>query len=89
MADESPSGGPPQQETVAARVRRYAALRSAQRALYPIRSLPGRFPAEEKLREIRRRLQELPFARQAGTPGADETAQTERATSLREIVTTA
>ena len=85
MADGSPSEGTPQLETVAARVRRYAALRSAQRALYPIRSLPGRHPAEDKLGEIRRRLQEIPFLPQTRAEDADGAAQINRVAALRKI----
>ena len=43
----------------AARVRRYTMLRAAQRALYPMRPMPGSLPAERALRDIRQRLRAI------------------------------
>jgi hypothetical protein len=43
----------------AARARRYTMLRAAQRALYPMRPMPGSLPAERALRDIRQRLRAI------------------------------
>jgi hypothetical protein len=67
------------------RVRRYAALRAAQRALYPIRSLPGRLHAEETLQRAREQLQAIGPDPQAAKAEVDETALAQRESALREV----
>ena len=46
-------------EGAAARVKRYTMLRSAQRALYPMRPIPNSLPADRALRQIRQRLRAI------------------------------
>ncbi|MEE8557496.1 MAG: hypothetical protein V3T14_06375, partial [Myxococcota bacterium] len=56
----------------AARLERYGVLRSAQRALYRIRGLPGRVPGSEDLGEVLQRLRALGAAR--SEPGGEPEA---------------
>jgi hypothetical protein len=72
--------------TVAGRVRRYAMLRAAQRALSPIRSLPGRLPGEDTLRQIRLRLGELAEDQREGADVSAEAAtETDRSAVLADL----
>jgi hypothetical protein len=59
MADETSGQTEAQESGAAVRVRRYTMLRSAQRALYPMRPMPGSLPADRALREIRHRLRAI------------------------------
>ena len=56
----------------AARLERYGVLRSAQRALYRIRGLPGRVPGSEELGEVLQQVRALGAAR--SEPGGEPEA---------------
>jgi hypothetical protein len=67
------------------RYERLAGLRSVQRALYPIRPLPGRLPAESTLKETRERLRRIQPDPRSADAEVQRLSPGDRAGALREI----
>jgi hypothetical protein len=67
------------------RYQRVASLRSVQRALYPIRPLPGRLPAEATLKETRERLKQIQPDPRSADAEVERLSPEDRAEEIRQI----